>query len=90
MEGSTGRQRVPENVLLDLPFPDISYSDQSTIANVLAMIQTISRLNKKKQMIAEDLFKTLLHKLMVGEIRVANSTSLHSKNPPLSSGLLHE
>lgn len=42
MEGSTGRQRVPENVLLDLPFPDIEPEEQSAIADALELIQRTS------------------------------------------------
>ena len=39
MEGTTGRQRVPESVLLDLPFPDIELDEQKTIADVLYLVQ---------------------------------------------------
>lgn len=35
MEGSTGRQRVPEDVLLDLPVPDLEAEDQEAIADAL-------------------------------------------------------
>src|SRR5581483_11732276 len=42
MEGSTGRQRVPENVLLDLPFPEIEPDEQSAIADALELIQRTS------------------------------------------------
>lgn len=38
MEGSTGRQRVPEGVLLDLPIPDIDPDDQTGIADALETI----------------------------------------------------
>lgn len=37
MEGATGRQRVPEHVLLDLPFPDVE--DESIIADALELVQ---------------------------------------------------
>lgn len=37
MEGATGRQRVPEHVLLDLPFPDVP--DESRIAGALELVQ---------------------------------------------------
>jgi type I restriction enzyme, S subunit len=39
MEGATGRQRIPENVLLDLPFPEIPHNEQTTIANSLLLVQ---------------------------------------------------
>lgn len=39
MEGSTGRQRVPERALLDLPMPDLEPSEQRRVADVLEVIQ---------------------------------------------------
>lgn len=39
MEGSTGRQRVPEDVLLDLPIPDLGLDEQQAIADALEAIQ---------------------------------------------------
>ena len=42
MEGSTGRKRVPENVLLDLPIPDLEPDEQTAIANTLEAIQRAS------------------------------------------------
>jgi type I restriction enzyme S subunit len=44
MEGSTGRKRVPENVLLDLPIPAIEPKDQLAIADALEAIQRASAL----------------------------------------------
>lgn len=39
MEGSTGRQRVPEGLLLDLPMPDFEPSAQERAADALESIQ---------------------------------------------------
>lgn len=39
MEGSTGRQRVPQNVLLDLPFPSLDPEDEIAIADALETIR---------------------------------------------------
>ena len=39
MEGSTGRKRVPEDVLLDLPFPVFNSEDQKVICDSLELIQ---------------------------------------------------
>lgn len=39
MEGSTGRKRVPEGVLLDLPFPVFKSEDQDVICDSLELIQ---------------------------------------------------
>jgi type I restriction enzyme S subunit len=40
MAGSTGRQRVPERVLLDLPMPEIEPKEQVRVADSLELIQT--------------------------------------------------
>ena len=42
MEGSTGRQRVPENVLLDLAIPHFELEEQTAIANALEVIKRAS------------------------------------------------
>ena len=41
MEGTTGRQRVPTDVLLDLPFPRFEPEEQTAIADPLEMIQRL-------------------------------------------------
>lgn len=38
MEGSTGRQRVPESVLLDLPYPMLPTEEQRVIADILERV----------------------------------------------------
>jgi type I restriction enzyme, S subunit len=39
MEGSTGRKRVPEGVLLNLPIPALTADEQTAIANALEAVQ---------------------------------------------------
>jgi type I restriction enzyme S subunit len=39
MEGATGRQRVPENVLLELAFPRIPFTEQEKIGIILLTVQ---------------------------------------------------
>jgi type I restriction enzyme S subunit len=41
MEGATGRQRVPERVLLDLPFPSFSKAKQTAISDVLYLTRRL-------------------------------------------------
>ena len=41
MEGATGRQRIPVDVILDLPFPEFDPEAQTTIADSLEMIQRL-------------------------------------------------
>lgn len=64
MEGATGRQRVPEDVLLDLPFPEIGEREQKNIANSLQLVQEGIQLEKHcfekvttlKQVVMRELF----------------------------------
>ena len=41
MEGATGRQRIPTDVLLDLPFPEFDPEEQTTVSDTLEMIQQL-------------------------------------------------
>ena len=41
MEGATGRQRIPADVLLDLPFPKFDPEEQTTVSEALEMIQKL-------------------------------------------------
>ncbi len=41
MEGATGRQRIPADVLLDLPFPKFDSEEQTTVSDILEMIQQL-------------------------------------------------
>jgi type I restriction enzyme S subunit len=47
MHGSTGRQRVPEDVLLDLPYPVIAKHDQTAIADALALVQRATKIERQ-------------------------------------------
>jgi len=72
MEGSTGRQRVPENVLLDLPIPIFTFFEQKAIADVLESIHRLRELVRKKDSVLGNLSNALLHKLIVGDVGVAD------------------
>jgi type I restriction enzyme S subunit len=71
MEGSTGRQRVPENVLLDLPFPEIEPGEQSAIADALELIQRTSmeelRCEEKARALKRAAMRTLFTRGLRGE-----------------------
>ena len=41
MEGTTGRQRIPADVILDLPFPKLDLEEQTTVSDTLEMIQQL-------------------------------------------------
>jgi type I restriction enzyme S subunit len=53
-----------------VPLPDIS--EQREIVAILDAIDRKINLHRQKRSVLDDLFKTLLHKLMTGEIRVAD------------------
>ena len=47
MEGATGRQRIPIDVILDLPFPEFDPEVQTTIADSLEMIQRLKAIESR-------------------------------------------
>ena len=49
MEGTTGRQRVPKEVLLDLPFPEFEPEEQTTISDSLETIQRLIVIETKSE-----------------------------------------
>ncbi len=70
MEGATGRQRVPIRLIRDLLIPFPSLSDQNKIAKLFLTIDEKIEVHTAKKSTLQDLFKTMLNKLMTGEIRV--------------------
>ena len=69
MEGSTGRQRVPENVLLDLPFPEIEPSEQSAIADALELIQRTAMVESRCEDKARELKRAVMRTLFTRGLR---------------------
>ena len=63
MEGSTGRKRVPENVLLDLPIPAIDPDDQIAIADALEVIQRASAAETGCELTATNLKRLTMREL---------------------------
>ena len=47
MEGATGRQRIPVDVLLNLPFPRFDLEEQTTIADSLEIIQQLKAIESR-------------------------------------------
>lgn len=68
--------------LRDLPIPSPNIDEQREIASILDALDLKIALHKQKRVVLEELFKSLLHKLMIGEIRVSelNLAALSSKN----------
>ena len=70
MQGTTGRKRVPkeavENTLI--PFPPLP--EQQQIAHILSTVDKKIEIEERRKTTLKELFKTMLHKLMSGEIRL--------------------
>lgn len=69
MEGSTGRQRVPEAVLLDLPIPVIKPQDQTEMADALEKIQTAVVRERAAEATAQDLKRAAMRELFTRGLR---------------------
>ena len=72
MEGATGRQRVPQDVLLDTQYPEFEPREQAVIAECLEMVQRMIVVEEAKREVLKGLFVSLLDKLMTGEIRTVD------------------
>ena len=69
MEGTTGRQRVPTDVLLDVPFPEFDFEEQVSIANLLEVIQRLKSLETASIKTANDLKRATMHTLFTRGLR---------------------
>ena len=69
MEGTTGRQRIPEDVLLKLPFPEFESVEQTTMANSLEMIQSSIAVEARTIDVTIDLKRTAMQKLFTCGLR---------------------
>lgn len=69
MEGSTGRQRVPETILLDLPIPAMTRQEQSSIADALQLIKRASAAERTCERAAVALKRAALHALFARGLR---------------------
>jgi type I restriction enzyme S subunit len=69
MEGSTGRQRVPEGALLELPFPEFNVTEQKQIADVLELVQSSIRAQQQSVTHFRDLRLTAMRGLFTHGLR---------------------
>ncbi len=69
MEGSTGRQRVPEQVLLELPYPELPPEDQRTIADTLERIIRQIELEERSARTAGELKRSAMRELFTRGLR---------------------
>lgn len=88
MEGSTGRQRVPEGVLLDLPIPEIEPDDQSAIADALETIHAAAAADLSAEQNARALKRTAMNALFMRGLR--NEAQQDTEIGPVPAGWLVE
>ena len=69
MEGTTGRQRIPVDVLLNLPFPEFDPEAQTTIADSLEMIQRASAIETRSIKVATNLKRAAMHQVFTHGLR---------------------
>ncbi len=75
MEGTTGRQRLPKAVVEQLLIPLPPLTEQQEIARILRAVDEKIRAEEGRKGALEALFKTLLHHLMTGKVRVKRRAS---------------
>ena len=75
MEGSTGRKRVPTDVILNLPLPYFDRNFQNEIADLFEAIQKIIHIHKEKQKIISNIMKKQLCNLFSIEVATFESNS---------------
>ena len=63
MEGATGRQRIPQDVLLDLPLPEFEPEEQTAITDSLEMIQRLRAVEMQSMEKAQALKRAAMHTL---------------------------
>ena len=69
MEGTTGRQRVPTDVLLDLPFPRFEPDEQTAIAGPLEMIQRLKAIETQSTQTTQSLKSAAMQTLFTRGLR---------------------
>ena len=69
MEGTTGRQRVPEEVLLDLPFPEFEPEEQTAVSDSLETIQRLMGVETKSAQTAAALKQATMRSLFTHGLR---------------------
>ena len=69
MEGATGRQRIPQDVILDLPFPEFKPEEQTAISDSLEMIQRLRAVEMQSMQKAQALKRAAMHTLFTRGLR---------------------
>ena len=69
MEGATGRQRIPQDVILDLTFPEFKPEEQTAISDSLEMIQRLGAVEMQSMQKAQALKRAAMHTLFTRGLR---------------------
>ena len=69
MEGATGRQRIPQDVILDLPFPEFKPEEQTAISDSLEMIQRLRAIEMQSMQKAQALKRAAMQTLFTRGLR---------------------
>lgn len=69
MEGATGRQRVPDRVLLELPIPDLDPRDEAQIANLLQVVQDAIATESSAEILSQGLKNAAMRELFTRGLR---------------------
>ncbi len=69
MEGSTARLRVPEEVLLDLPYPELSTDEQVRVADVLQQVRKTIDAEDESRRLTEHLKQNAMRELFTRGLR---------------------
>lgn len=70
MQGTTGRRRVPKDAVKNISIPLPPFPEQQEIAHILSTVDKKMEVEEKRKAKLKELFETMLHKLMTGEIRL--------------------
>lgn len=79
MEGSTGRQRIPENALKQIPISKPPFEEEKKIAAVLRKIQRLVEIRERQASLLRELFRSSLNVLMAGSVRI-NTLDIDTKD----------
>lgn len=88
MEGTTGRQRVPEEVLLDLPFPEFEPEEQTAVSDSLETIQRLMGVETKSAQTAAALKQATMRSLFTHGLRGETQKETEIGPVPESWGLV--
>ena len=69
MEGATGRQRIPQDVILDLTFPEFKPEEQTAISDSLEMIQRLRAVEMQSMQKAQALKRAAMQTLFTRGLR---------------------